>query len=126
MILANAPVGACLTVTDLDRAKQFYTEKLGLKVVPSEDPGGVLLEAGQGTMIFIYNSGAPKATNTVAAFKVEDVLAAVNELKANGVAFESYDMDPIKTDENNIAHFGNVQAAWFKDTEGNILSVANM
>src|SRR6185436_7378627 len=121
----NSPVCACLTVTDLERAKKFYTEKLGLREVPSGDSGGVLLEAGSGTKIFIYNSGAPKATNTVAAFNVEDVLAAVNELKSAGVEFESYDMDQLKTDENNVAHMGALEAAWFKDTEGNIIGISN-
>jgi catechol 2,3-dioxygenase-like lactoylglutathione lyase family enzyme len=125
MIISNAPVCACLTVTDLDNAKKFYTEKLGLKEIQGEDTGGVLLEAGEGSKIFIYTSGAPKATNTVAAFNVDDVLATVKELKEAGIEFESYDMDPIKTDENNIAHMGNLEAAWFKDPDGNILGISN-
>jgi hypothetical protein len=83
------------------------------------------LEAGSGSKIFIYNSGEPKATNTVAAFNTEDVLAAVKELKEAGVEFESYDMGPIKTDEDNIAHMGNLDAAWFKDPDGNILGISN-
>ena len=128
MSLANATVTVTLTVSDLDRAKAFYSEKLGLTVAPMEveDPsGGVLFQAGNGTQLYIYNSGAPKATNTVASFKVDDVLATVNELKAKGVSFESYDMEQLKTDENNIATFEGLQAAWFKDSEGNILAVAN-
>lgn len=125
MIIANSPVCACITSTDLERSKAFYTEKLGLKVVPAGDDGGVLLEAGSGSKIFVYNSGAPKATNTVAAFNVEDVLAAVKELKEKGVEFESYDMEQIKTDENNIAHMGSLDAAWFKDPDGNILGLSN-
>lgn len=128
MNLSNAPVTVTLTVSDLERAKAFYTEKLGLTVAPVEvqDPmGGVLLQAGGGTQLYIYNSGAPKATNTVASFKVDDVLASVNELKAKGVTFESYDMPQLKTDENNIAKMGDLEGAWFKDSEGNILAVAN-
>lgn len=71
------------------------------------------------------SNGAPKATNTVASFKVDDVLATVNELKGKEVTFESYDMPEIKTDENNIATFGEYKAAWFKDPDGNILALGN-
>lgn len=128
MSLANAVVTATLTVTDLEKAKAFYTEKLGL--TPSsevvDDPmGGALFNASGGTTLYIYQGGVPKATNTVAGFKVEDVMATVNELKAKGVEFESYDMPEIKTDENNIATFGSLQTAWFKDPDGNILAVEN-
>ncbi len=123
MILSDAPVAACLIADDLDRAKKFYTEKVGLKEVEGPDEGGVLLEAGMGTKIFIYKSDAPRPQNTAASFSVSDVLATINELKENGVEFESYDSGPIKTDENNIAHWGDLQAAWFKDSEGNIIGI---
>ena len=128
MSLANAIVSACLTVTDLEKAKAFYTEKLGLTESSDtvDDPmGGMLFDAGGGTSLYIYKGGAPKATNTVAGFKVDDVLATVNELKGKGVEFESYDMAELKTDENNIATSGKLQAAWFKDPDGNILAVEN-
>jgi predicted enzyme related to lactoylglutathione lyase len=124
MNLSDAPVVVSLTASDVNRAKGFYAEKLGLKEVPTEE-GAAMFEAGGGTRIFVYNSGAPKATNTAASFKVDDVLATVNELKGKGITFESYDMGPIKTDENNIAKMGDLEAAWFKDTEGNILCVNN-
>ena len=128
MKLANAKVAATLTVEDLDRAKAFYTDKLGLTEADKkvDDPmGGVLFQTGDGTQLYIYKGGAPKATNTVAAFTVDDVLATVNDLKENGVTFESYDMPGLKTDENNIAHMGKLQAAWFKDSEGNTLGISN-
>ncbi len=125
MGLADVPVTACVIAKDVAAVKAFYTDKLGLKEVPGPDDGGVLLEAGSGTKIFIYQSSADKPQNTVASFTVSDVLAMVNELKTNGVVFETYDMDPIKTDENNIAHMGDLQAAWFKDPEGNILGLNN-
>ena len=86
MSLANAKAVTTLTASDLDRAKAFWTEKLGLTEADEKDPGGgVFLNAGSGTKVFIYNSGAPKATNTVVSFKVDDVLATVNELKGKGV-----------------------------------------
>ena len=126
MNLSDAPVTATLIVSDINAAKAFYTEKLGLKQVAeiTEDMG-LMFEAGAGTKLYVYQSTLPTPQNTVAGFKVDDVLATVNELKAKGVTFEAYDMEPIKTDENNIAQMGNLQAAWFKDPSGNILAVAN-
>jgi catechol 2,3-dioxygenase-like lactoylglutathione lyase family enzyme len=127
MSLANAAAVTTLTAEDVERAKAFWTEKLGLEVEPTEDPGGgFYLKAGNGTKVFVYNSGAPKATNTVVSFKVDDVLGMVKSLKEKGVEFESYDSDPIKTDEDNIARMGDMEAAWFKDSEGNIVCVSNM
>jgi len=128
MSLANAKAVTTLTASDVDRAKSFWTEKLGLKMAANQaDPAGITLEAGDGTEIFIYNSGAPKATNTVVSFKVDNVLATVNELKEKGVTFETYDMEEIKTDENNIATWEEkYQAAWFKDSEGNVVCVGNV
>ncbi len=126
MNLQDAPATAALIVSDINAAKAFYTEKLGLKEAAEvKEDNGLLFEAGAGTKIYIYQSSLPTPQNTVAGFKVDDVLATVNELKAKGVTFESYDMEPIKTDENNIAHMGNLQAAWLKDPSGNILAVAN-
>ena len=128
MSLANAMAVTTLTASDVDRAKAFWTDKVGLKLAAEQpDPNGAYLEAGNGTRIYIYNSGAPKASNTVVSFKVDDVLATVNELKGKGVQFESYDMPEVKTDENNIATWEEkYKAAWFKDSEGNIICVGNV
>lgn len=124
--LQDAPVTATLIVKDLDAAKAFYTEKLGLKVSGEiKEDSGLLLDAGMGSKLYIYQSTLPTPQNTVAGFKVGDVLATVNELKAKGVEFESYDMEYIKTDENSIATLGDLQSAWFKDPSGNILAIAN-
>lgn len=131
MKLVDAKVVACLPVTDLERAKDFYQKKLGLKFVKTEIPDSLTFEAGGGCQIFLYKRGATKADHTAISFEVDDVLEAVNDLKSKGVVFETYDMtvegtgEGIKTDENNIAHFGETQAAWFKDSEGNLLNVGN-
>lgn len=125
-MLSSAPVVANVPVVNLQRARTFYSDKLGLKETMSQ-PGAAYFEAGQGTKIFLYERGEPtKAEHTAASFKVDDVPSAVNALKAKGVTFEAYDMGEIKTDANNIAHMGDLQASWFKDTEGNILCVGNM
>jgi catechol 2,3-dioxygenase-like lactoylglutathione lyase family enzyme len=125
-MLGSAPVVANVPAVDLQRARSFYADKLGLKELGGM-PDGAMFEAGQGSKIFIYERPeATKAEHTAASFKVDDVLAAVKALKAKGVTFESYDMGELKTDADNIARMGDLQASWFKDTEGNILCVANM
>lgn len=126
MSLANAPAMTTIRVTDLEKARDFYGNKLGLKEIGSMmESQDVMFEAGNGTKIYIYQGPPSHAEHTLASFKVDDVLATVNELKGEGIAFETYDMDPIKTDENNIATFGEYKAAWFKDPDGNILALGN-
>lgn len=126
MSLANAPVTTSIRVEDLDKAKAFYTEKLGLKSAGSMMEGyDLLFDAGNGTKIYIYQGPKSVAEHTVAYFKVENVEETVKQLKEKGVEFESYDMPELKTDENSIATFGEYKAAWFKDPEGHILSVGD-
>jgi predicted enzyme related to lactoylglutathione lyase len=126
-MLVNAPIHPVLPVVDLDRARKFYEEKVGLKVVRVDpDPApGVLFQAGKGTQLGIYKRAATKADHTVAGFTVKDVETEVKELKAKGVVFEEYDLPGLKT-VNGIVSMGPVKAAWFKDTEGNILCVNNL
>ena len=124
-MLANAKVTTCLPVVDLNRAKDFYQNKLGLKFIETQIPYSLTFEAGNETQFFLYKREATKADHTAASFLVEVILTEVNALRAKGVQFETYDMGEIKTDENNIAHFGSTQSAWFKDSEGNILGIAN-
>ncbi|MCK5577207.1 MAG: VOC family protein [Dehalococcoidales bacterium] len=126
-MLTNAPIHPALPAVDLSRAKKFYVETLGLKVVQEDPSPGAVLQAGEGTTVYIYQRGATKADHTVASFTVEDVAAAVDELKAKGVVFEEYDIPGmgLKT-VNSIASMGDMQIAFFKDTEGNILGIGNM
>ena len=120
-MLMNAPIRAYIPVSDLARARQFYEDKVGLQ--PKElSAGGVIYECG-GTEVFMYpttNAGTSKASQ--AFWSVDDVEAEVNELKARGVKFEEYDM-PGMAMKNSIATGGGAKAAWFKDTEGNIMAV---
>jgi len=128
-MLDNPKVHPTLPVVDLERAKRFYEEKLGLKVVREDPSPGALLQAGDGTALYIYQRAPTKADHTVAGFEVKDVEATVKELKAKGVVFEDVDFPSLKTKEG-IATMatpkGEVKAAWFKDTEGNILAVRNV
>ncbi len=126
-MLTNVPVRPTLPVIDLSRAKKFYEEKLGLKVVGEDPSPGVTLQAGGGTHLYIYQRAATKADHTAASFSVKDVEAEVKELKAKGVVFEEVSIPSmgVKT-VGGVATFGELKAAWFKDTEGNILGISNM
>jgi len=121
-MLGAAPIRAYIPVSNLSRARNFYEKKLGL--TPKEEyAGGVIYECG-GAEVFMYptkNAGTSKASQ--AFWQVDDVEAEVAELKARGVVFEEYDMPGIKR-KNSIATDGGAKAAWFKDSEGNILAVS--
>ena len=126
-MLIKAEVRPTLPAVDLQRARKFYEGTLGLKVI-SEDPSpGILFGAGNGTAIYLYQRGATKADHTAAAFKVDDVEAEVKDLMAKGVKFEEVDVPAmgLKT-VNGVATMDSYKAAWFKDTEGNVLGIANM
>jgi catechol 2,3-dioxygenase-like lactoylglutathione lyase family enzyme len=107
---------------DIEKAKNFYGETLGLKV--SEDHGLLTLHLAGGNNVLIY----PKpnhlpATFTILNFPVNDVDQAVDELTRRGVRFERYDLPEIKTDKKGIMRGNGPTIAWFKDPAGNILSV---
>jgi hypothetical protein len=84
--------------------------------------GIAIFECGNGTRMELYQRGPSKADHTVATFEVSDIEEEVNALRGKGVNFEEYDMPGIKT-QNGIATQGSVKAAWFKDSEGNILCI---
>lgn len=112
------------SVDDLQKAKQFYGDTLGLDVV--ESPEGLELHIAGSTPVFVYPSDdytAPK--HTVLNFPVDDIEAAVAELGARGVRMEQYDLPNLKTDERGIfrGDSGPRAIAWFKDPAGHVLSV---
>jgi predicted enzyme related to lactoylglutathione lyase len=120
-MLKNAPIVPYIPATDVARARRFYEEKVGL--VPRVEPGGVLYPCANGSWIFLYQSaGAGTSRASQAFWQVKDVETEVAELKARGVVFEEYDMPALKT-VDNIWSGGGTKAAWFKDTEGNILAL---
>lgn len=122
-VLREFAVGAIVPAQDMDRAIQFYQDVLGLEVVRVMD-GGAQFQAGQGSTIFVYpRPGGSPAEHTVAGWTVRDLYAAIDELEARGVVFEQYDLPGLQTDERGVADVGGERAAWFKDSEGNILSV---
>jgi len=121
-MLANAKAIPTLPAVDLARARNFYEGKLGLKVLEQND-NELRLECGGGSEIYLYKRAPTKADHTAFAFQLTDLDKEVKELKGKGVVFEEYDLPGLKT-VNSIATTGNERAAWFKDTEGNIIGVA--
>jgi catechol 2,3-dioxygenase-like lactoylglutathione lyase family enzyme len=123
--LKNYRFGASAAVSDMQRARQFYERVLGL--VPDTDTGdNVGYPCGGDTQINVYLSpNAGTATFTIAGFDVDDIETVVAQLTRQGVTFEQYDQPPIVTDAQGIAHFeGDAKVAYFKDPDGNILSLA--
>jgi len=108
-----------LPVTDFARARAFYKDKLGL--TPTE-PEGDYFECGGGTAFIISSMGTKPAGHTQMSFEVGDVTAVVKRLKSKGVVFEEYDYPTLKT-VDSIATRPDFRAAWFKDSEGNILGL---
>ena len=129
-MLEGSDVAARLPAQDLERAKAFYAEKLGLR--PSEErPGGLRYRCGKGWFALFASSGRPSGNHTQLGWEVEDIEATVRELRARGVVFEEYDLPGLKT-VNGIAQVaGNYpsrgglgeRAAWFRDSEGNLLGI---
>ena len=130
-MLTNASVAALIPSVDLSVARAFYGGTLGLTEVdmpmPEEAPMA-FYQCGQGTMLAVYERSTPtKADHTVAAFIVEDVDEAADQLISRGVTFQTYpDMEGIEWDERGVGTSGEMKSAWFSDPEGNILSIAAM
>jgi catechol 2,3-dioxygenase-like lactoylglutathione lyase family enzyme len=120
-MLQDAPMYSYIPARDVARARKFYEEKLGL-TPKQEVAGGVVYEFGKGTACFLYptpNAGTSRSSQ--AFWQVGNIEREVAELKARGVEFETYDMPGM--DENGISTAGGAKAAWFKDSEGNIMAL---
>lgn len=124
-MLHDYPIYAYIPARDLTRARQFYEGKLGFK--PKEViEGGVTYEFAGGTAGFLYetpNAGTSKASQ--AFWSVDDVDALIGKLKERGVVFEDYDMPGERSPAGAITD-GGAKAAWFKDSEGNIMALIQM
>lgn len=122
-MLKDSTVTANIPASDLGRARQFYADKLGL--TPSEEnPGGLVYTTGSGSSFFLYETEhAGSAGHTVAQWHVADVPAEVAELASHGVRFEHYDLPGVSWEGDVASLEGMGHAAWFKDSEGNILCI---
>lgn len=119
--LSTALAAPTLPAEDLRRARAFYEDTLGLETeTRSEMPGMLFVHSGEGGLVILYERGRATAENTALTFEVDDLEATVRELRSRGVRFEDYDFPGLRT-EGGIAVRDADRAAWFKDTEGNIL-----
>ncbi|HLB15570.1 MAG TPA: VOC family protein [Burkholderiales bacterium] len=119
-MLTRAPVMTMLPVKDLERARDFYVNKLGLEAEGLAADGKFVLRASGTKLGLIPKPEGTKAEHTTVGFEVDDVAAEIKTLKGRGVKFEDYDFPGFKTVDHVIV-IGTDKAAWFKDTEGNIL-----
>jgi catechol 2,3-dioxygenase-like lactoylglutathione lyase family enzyme len=128
-MLHDGEVATRLPARDLERAKAFYSDKLGLEPV-EERPGGARYRCGNSYFALFQSAGAPSGTHTQMGWEVKDIEATVAELRRRGVVFEEYDLPGFKT-VNGIADIaGNYpskgsgeKGAWFYDSEGNLLGI---
>jgi len=124
-MLGNFSSIATAAVRDMDAAKQFYANKLGLKQVGAEGQEAVEYQTGGGTKLLVYRSQFAGHNNaTAVTWNVDNIKDVVRELKSNGVTFEHYDIPGAKL-EGDIYSFGTLHNAWFKDPDGNIHSLVN-
>lgn len=119
-MLTDAIVTTVLPVIDLERARDFYVNKLGLEAEGLQADGKFLLRANGTRLALMPKPGGTKAEHTALSFEVDDVAAEIKALKARDVRFHDYDLPGFKT-VDHIAVLGREKAAWFSDTEGNIL-----
>jgi catechol 2,3-dioxygenase-like lactoylglutathione lyase family enzyme len=125
MGLKDSQVEAALAASDLDRARGFYEEQLGLEP-GDEEPGiSVRYPCGGGTRIFVYLSpeNAGKSTATLAGWSVDDLDETMRDLASRGVTFERYDQPGLRTDERGVFDGGDFRAVWVKDPDGNTLAI---
>ena len=122
-MLANSKAYSGFAVDDMQKAREFYGETLGLKTTMLDEENGLMsleLAGDRPTLVYEKADYTP-ATYTILNFPVDDVERAVDELAARGVRFERY--DAFEQDEKGINRGGGPLIAWFKDPAGNILSV---
>jgi catechol 2,3-dioxygenase-like lactoylglutathione lyase family enzyme len=129
MMLTDGSVATRVPAQDLDRARSFYAQKLGL--VPIEErSGGLLYRCASGEFALFESSGMSAGTFTQIAWQVDDIEAAVKMLRDRGVLFEDYDLPGLTTVDGIAEVEGNYpskgvgeRAAWFRDSEGNLLAI---
>jgi catechol-2,3-dioxygenase len=124
-MLGNKDAAATIAVKNLEKAKKFYEDTLGLTQVGAEGEEVIIFKSGN-SIVNVYHSqyaGTNKAT-ALTWVVGQDLEGVVQQLKAKGVVFEHYDM-PGVTREGDVHVGGNMKVAWFKDPDGNILNIVN-
>jgi catechol 2,3-dioxygenase-like lactoylglutathione lyase family enzyme len=124
-MLGGKDAVATLAVSDLQRARDFYENTLGLTTL-QEVPGAILYKSGNSVVLVYPSEYAGTNQATAASWAVgEDFDAIVQDLKTKGVTFEHYDL-PETTREGDVHVTGDFKSVWFKDPDGNILNLVNM
>jgi len=129
-MLGNSPAAATLPVSDLQAAREFYENVLGLtpmQEMGEEAPGAVLYKSGESVVLVYESEYAGTNKGTAATWAAGgDFDAIVERLREKGVTFEHYDDLPGTTRDGDIHNFGEMRAVWFKDPAGNILNVGDI
>jgi len=127
--LKDGRVAARLPAQDLQRARAFYADKLGLEPI-EERPGGLLYRFANGEFALFESAGAPSGAHTQLGWEVDDLEATVAELRSRGVVFEDIDVPGLTTVDGIVEVSGiypskgiGERAAWFRDSEGNVLGI---
>lgn len=124
-MLGNINVHATIPVSDLDEAKKFYEEVLGLEEVGERDGAAALFRSGQSHILLYESEYVGTSQATALSWEVNDPKAVIEVLKARGVEFEQYPELPGVSLEGDLHRIGATTAAWFKDPDGNILSIGS-
>jgi catechol 2,3-dioxygenase-like lactoylglutathione lyase family enzyme len=127
-MLADSPIFPSLPAHDIERAKAWYKDKLGLTPIRDLGGGGQLYTSGKALFVVYQSPFAGTGKHTLAAFVVGNIDETMTELRAKGVKFEDYAMgDKGPTTENGVARDPDGgSAAWFTDSEGNILNLVQL
>lgn len=121
MSLTHSAVAVMLPVRDVDRARTFYSESLGLDYTGTNDEGSATYALDGGTTLMLLPRPDSRPTGSTAmSFEVTDLAAEVTALEGHGVAFEDYDLPDLRTTDH-VADLGTERAAWLKDPDGNVL-----
>jgi len=128
-LLRDGDVATRLPAQDLERARAFYAEKLGLDPI-EERPGGLLYRTGTTYFALFASTGRPSGEHTQMGWSVDDLDAVVEDLRARGVVFEQVDVPGLQTVNDIAVVEGNYpskgtgeRAVWFRDSEGNLLGI---
>lgn len=125
MSLMTYRVNASIAVSDMERARQFYEERLGLAKGAGQADGARIYACGGGMSLHVYPSppSAGKTVGTVATWYVADLERVVDELSAVGVTFEQYDDPELQSDGKGIHVLDGGRVAWFRDPDGNTFAI---
>ena len=122
-MLKQAKVLAALPASDIERAKQWYSEKLGIEPDDKSTDGGYVYNCSDGTSFSIFpSSGKASGTHSQIGFQVKDFDTVVADLRSRGVQFEEYDLPGFKT-VDGVAEINGERGVWIKDSEGNLMGI---